>query len=193
MLKLRERVKEAEIRAVDAVRDLLSDVPSVEVESVEYERKVGGAYGVDGLIGLSYPGGSCALVVEVKSNGAPRFVRSGVYQLESCVAQLHRSGEANGGRRLIPMLVSLTCLRSRAPSAPTTMSPTSIWSGMRGSRSTPSTSSAPSQTSPAPRPERCAPSLPRRRQPSCASCCASRIEHGRFPIWPRRPMRATAM
>ena len=106
MLKLRERVKEAEIRAVDAVRDLLSDVPSVEVESVEYERKVGGAYGVDGLIGLSYPGGSCALVVEVKSNGAPRFVRSGVYQLESCVAQLHRSGEANGGRRLIPMLVS---------------------------------------------------------------------------------------
>ena len=106
MLKLSESVKELEIRAVDAVRDLLGDVPSVEIESVEYERKVGAAYGVDGLIGLSYPGGSYALVVEVKSNGAPRFVRSGVYQLESCVARLRQSGEANGDRRLIPMLVS---------------------------------------------------------------------------------------
>ena len=106
MLKSLEKVKELETRAVDAVRDLLGDVPSVEVESVEYERKVGGAYGVDGLIGLSYPGGSCALVIEVRSNGAPRFVRSGVYLLESCVARLRQSGEANGGRRLIPMLVS---------------------------------------------------------------------------------------
>ena len=106
MLKLRERVKEAEIRAVDAVRDLLSDVPSVEVESVEYERRTGPAYGVDGLIRLSYPGGSCALVIEVRSNGAPRLVRSGVYLLESCVARLRQSGEAHGGRRFIPMLVS---------------------------------------------------------------------------------------
>ena len=106
MLKPSEKVKELEIRAVDAVRDLLGDVPNVEVESVEYERKVARAYDVDGLIGLSYPGGSYAIVVEARSNGAPRFVRSGVYQLESCVARLRQSGEANGGRRLIPMLVS---------------------------------------------------------------------------------------
>ena len=106
MLKHYKRVKELKTRAVDAVRDLLGDVPSVEVESVEYERKVGGAYGADGLIGLSYPGGSCALVIEVRSNGAPRFVRSGVHLLESCVARLRQSGEANGGRRLIPVLVS---------------------------------------------------------------------------------------
>ena len=106
MLKHYERVKELKTRAMDAIRDLLGDVPSVEVESVEYERKVGGAYGVDGLIGLSYPGGSCALVIEVRSNGAPRFVRSGVHLIESCVARLRQSGEANGGRRLIPVLVS---------------------------------------------------------------------------------------
>ena len=106
MMKLAERVKTLEVRAVDAVRDLLDDLPSVKVESVEYEHKVGRAYGVDGLIGLSFPGGSYALVVEVKSNGAPRFVRSGVYQLESYVARLRRSGEANGGRRFVPMLVS---------------------------------------------------------------------------------------
>ena len=126
MLKRPETVKELEIRAVDAVRDLLGDVPSVAIESVEYERKVGAADGVDGLVGVTYPGGSYALVVEVKSNGAPRSVRSGVYQLEICVARLRQSGDANGarlafghvyieravadkprsGRHLIPILVS---------------------------------------------------------------------------------------
>ena len=106
MLKSREEVKALEIRAVDAIGDLLRDVPSVEVESVEYGGKVGPARGVDGLIALRYPGGSVALAVEAKSNGAPRFVRSGVYQLESGVARLRQSGVASDGRRLIPMLVS---------------------------------------------------------------------------------------
>ena len=91
---------------MDAVRDLLRDVSSVEVNSVEYERKIGRADSVDGLLGSSYPGGNYALVIQVKSNGAPRFVRLGVYQLESYVARLRRSGELNGGRRVIPMLVS---------------------------------------------------------------------------------------
>ena len=99
MLKPSHVMKETDIRAVDAVRDLLGDVPNVEVESVDHERHVGSAYHVDAWIGLSYPGGSYALVVDVKPNGAPRFVRSGVHQLESCVARLRQSGEANGGRR----------------------------------------------------------------------------------------------
>ncbi len=42
-------VKNPAIQALDAVRNLLGDVPSVEVESVEYERKIGRTYGVDGL------------------------------------------------------------------------------------------------------------------------------------------------
>ena len=83
MLKSGRMVKAPEIRAVDAVRDLLDDVPSVEVESIECQRQAGPDYRVGALIGLSYPGGTCALVVEVKPNGAPRFVRSGVHRLES--------------------------------------------------------------------------------------------------------------
>ena len=105
-MKSVELVKEVEIRAIDAVRDLLRNVPSVQVESVEYERQIDRDYGMDGLVAFSHRGGNYALVVEVRSNGAPRFVRSGVYRLESCVAQLRRSGEANGDRRLIPMIVS---------------------------------------------------------------------------------------
>ena len=77
MMKPANEIREVGIRAVDAVRDLLGDVPSVEIESVEYERKVGPAHTVDGVIGLSYPGGNYALVLEVKSNGAPRFVPFG--------------------------------------------------------------------------------------------------------------------
>ena len=99
-------MKDLEIRAVDAVRDLLRDVPSVKVESIEHEQNVGPGYGVDGLVGFAHHGGAYALVVEVRSNGAPRFVRSGVYQLESCVARLRQTAGANASRRLIPMLVS---------------------------------------------------------------------------------------
>ena len=106
MMKYRESVKELEVLAVDAVRDVLDRVPGVEIESVEYERKIGAAHGIDGLIDLCYPGGKYALVVEVKSNGAPRSVRSGVYQLESCVGRLSQSARANGDRHMIPMLVS---------------------------------------------------------------------------------------
>ena len=106
MLKGAKIVKNMEIQAVDAVRDLLEDVPCVEVDSIDYERMVGRDYGVDGLIGMRYAGKRYALVVEVKSNGAPRYVRSGVYHLESCVARLRQSREVNGGRRLIPMLVT---------------------------------------------------------------------------------------
>ena len=99
-------MKALEVRAVDEVRDLLLNVPSVQVESVEYERVVDRGYTMDGLVAFAHGGSNYALVVEVKSNGAPRFVRSGVYQLESCVARMCRSGKANAGRRLIPMLVS---------------------------------------------------------------------------------------
>ena len=81
--------------STDPGRQHSPPVPWVPVD----ERKVGRAYGVDGLIGLSYSGGSYALVVDVKANGAPRFARSGVYRLESCVARLLRPSEANGGRR----------------------------------------------------------------------------------------------
>ena len=66
MLKPSHMTTAAGIRAVDAVRDLLGNVPNVETESVECERRVGSAYRVDALICLRYPGGSYGLVVEVK-------------------------------------------------------------------------------------------------------------------------------
>ena len=57
MLKMDETVKEVGIRAVDAARDLLRDVPGLQVESVEYEREIGGDNAVDGLVDFAHGGG----------------------------------------------------------------------------------------------------------------------------------------
>ena len=95
-------------RAVEAVCDLLCNMPSVQVESVKYERKIGRTYNfrLDGLVEFNHGGNKYSLIIEVKSNGAPRFVRSAIYQLESYVARLRRSSEANGERHFIPIIVS---------------------------------------------------------------------------------------
>ena len=58
MLKIDHTMKEAEIRAVDAARDLLRDVPGLQVESVEYERKIGRDNAVDGLVDFAHGGGA---------------------------------------------------------------------------------------------------------------------------------------
>ena len=107
-MKYRNTVKIIEFRAVEAVRYLLYNVPSVQVESVEYERKIGPTYKyrLDGLVEFTHDGNNYSLIIEVRSNGAPRFVRSGIYQLENYVAQLRGSSEANGGRHFIPIIVS---------------------------------------------------------------------------------------
>ena len=95
-----ETVKELDIVAVDAVRDLLGHVPNLEIGSV------GRDYPIDLRIALSHGGVNYALIITVKANGAPRFVRSEVYQLRDYVAHVDQSNHADAGQRLIPMLVS---------------------------------------------------------------------------------------
>ena len=55
---------------------------------------------------LAHHGRRYALLMEFKSNGAPRFARSAIYQLESYIAHLHRSEHQDDFRQFIPMLVS---------------------------------------------------------------------------------------
>ena len=105
MMKTSVIVKDLEDQAADAVRVLLRDVPGVQVESVEREQMIADAYKVDGLIRLLYPGGSYALVIKAKRNGAPSVVRSAIYQLLNHVSRLRQSYETKGTRHFIPMLV----------------------------------------------------------------------------------------
>ena len=102
MLKTGETVKSLEDRAINAVKDLLRGMPRIEVKD---ERNLDLSYDVDGLVDLRYAGKNYVIAIEVKSNGAPRFVRLAIYQLKNCIERLQRSGEANGRRRLVPMLV----------------------------------------------------------------------------------------
>ncbi|MDE2707114.1 MAG: hypothetical protein OXI35_18770 [Gemmatimonadota bacterium] len=92
--------------AVDAVCDLLGPVPDVEIGSVDYEEHIGRDYQIDLRIALTRSGVNYALIIEVKPNGAPRFVRSAIYHLRDYVAHVNPSNQADANRRLIPMLVS---------------------------------------------------------------------------------------
>lgn len=99
MMKSTETVKEIEITAANTIRDLLGHVPNLEISSVDYEEHIGHNQ-IDLRIALSRDGVNYALIIEVKANGAPRFVRSAIYQLRDYVAH------ADANQRLIPMLVS---------------------------------------------------------------------------------------
>ena len=107
MLKEHEIVKDVESRFVDAARDRLRDVPGLQVESVEHDRRIGRGDAVDGLVELGHDGGAYTLVAGVRSNGAFRFVRAGLHQLESCVSRLRRSGDP---KILRAMGTSLSCV-----------------------------------------------------------------------------------
>ena len=106
LMKRAVEARELEILAVDGVEKLLGKVPSVQVESVEYQHRIADNLQIDGRIGLSHGGTSYQLLVEVKPDGAPRHVRSGVFQLKGYVAHIHQLGPAEANDRWIPLLAS---------------------------------------------------------------------------------------
>ena len=106
MVKPPEIEKRRESTAVDAVRALLEHVPNMEIIGVRHEQHLESGHQLDARIDLGHDGSRYALLMVIKSNGAPRFARSAVYQLESCIAHLRRSEHHDDTRHFIPMLVS---------------------------------------------------------------------------------------
>ena len=106
MVKLDELEKPLESMAVGAVRALLEHVPNIQIRGVRHEQHLEPGHRLDTRIDLDHDEIRYALLMEIKSNGAPRFARSAVYQLESYVAHLHRSEHRDNTRKVIPMLVS---------------------------------------------------------------------------------------
>ena len=92
--------------AESAVRDLISHVPNLEMGSVDYEEIVERDYQIDLRIALSREGVNYALIIEVKGNGAPSFVRSAIYRLRNYMTYANQSNRADVDQRLIPMIVS---------------------------------------------------------------------------------------
>jgi hypothetical protein len=84
MLKATNLVNDLEVRAEEALRALLSQVPPIRVEKIEHS----GANddGVDLRARLNVGGRPHVLLCEVKGNGQPRFVRMASLQLRHAIA-----------------------------------------------------------------------------------------------------------
>ncbi len=100
MMKSTEIVKDLEVEAVNAIRDLLGHVPNLEIGSVER------GYQIDLRIALSRGSANYALIIETKMNGAPSVVRHAIYHLKNYVAHMGQSNYPYASQPLIPMLVS---------------------------------------------------------------------------------------
>ena len=92
--------------ALTAARELLDHVPSLHARSAGLDPRTKSDTSIDGRIDFEHGDDTYALIIEVKSNGAPRFVRSAVYHLTAYLAQAPRSPHAGRARRLIPMIAS---------------------------------------------------------------------------------------
>lgn len=106
MMKPSESGQTLAVTAVDAARHLLGRIPHLEIGSVHHEQWLGRGCRIDGRVDFRHGDGAYALIIEVKSDGAPRFVRSAVYQLKGYLADLRESGQVDAGTGLIPMLAS---------------------------------------------------------------------------------------
>ena len=99
-------VKNVETQSLDAVHDLIFDLPGVLIESVEPESRIGENREIDGKVDFSLNDSLYSLIVEVKANGAPRYVRSGVHHLESNISRLRNDEDSDEPKHFIPILVS---------------------------------------------------------------------------------------
>jgi hypothetical protein len=91
MLKTDESTRAVETKAIQALRDLLSEIPSIRLDAIELAAASPNSE-VDIIARLASGDRSMTLICEVKSNGQPRNVRSALFQLQRHIA--HSSGDA---------------------------------------------------------------------------------------------------
>lgn len=91
MLKNQSSMKDAEVRAAEALRGLLERIPILQVKSIDTEA-VSNDWEPDLIVRLLVDGRPHQLVCEYKSNGQPRYARSAMLELRNYVA--HRAPKA---------------------------------------------------------------------------------------------------
>lgn len=97
MLKIVKSLKETEIRAIHALRAILEQVPALKLKSITRKPRIARPE-LDIVAKLSVAGRGHTLVCEVKVNGQPRYVRTGLLELRSRIAGL--------GRDVTPVLIA---------------------------------------------------------------------------------------
>lgn len=91
MLKDRNPMKDAEVRAAEALRGLLERIPILQVKGIDTEA-VSNDWEPDLIARLLVDGRPHQLVCEYKSSGQPRYARSAILELRNYVA--HRASKA---------------------------------------------------------------------------------------------------
>lgn len=99
MLKSLDPVKDVEGRAVEALRDLLSDVDPIHIDAIHRDVSFDGKH-VDIVADIKAFGRHHRLVCEVKGSGQPRHVRNAVLQLRNYLAH------ARSGRNATPVFIA---------------------------------------------------------------------------------------
>lgn len=87
MLKSIKAVKETEIRALDALRSVLAQIPVIKLKSITRESRIDQAQ-LDIVAKVTVAGRGHILACEVQESGQPRHVRTALLQLRSYVAGL---------------------------------------------------------------------------------------------------------
>ena len=83
MLKGIDIMKNIEVQALEAMRSLLQEVPSIEIGAVNHELMHAPVKGYDIVIDIGHLGRNYSMVIEVKQQGQPRYVRQAIYQLRN--------------------------------------------------------------------------------------------------------------
>ena len=99
-------LKPLESEAQDAVRALLESLPGAEVRSVEPVSVPGLNTPPVAAVHLTHGGKVRIIVIEALSDGAPRFVRSCAYRLETSIRRLHAAMRTQGVDGLNGIMVS---------------------------------------------------------------------------------------
>jgi hypothetical protein len=97
MLKTYESMKEFQMHAADAFKGLLAQVPVIMLTDIKLEA-LGPAGRMDIVAEINISGKRHTLVCEVKNNGQPRYVRTGLLQLRNYVSHL--------GKDTTPILIA---------------------------------------------------------------------------------------
>jgi hypothetical protein len=83
MLKPSEPMKELECRAANVLEKIVGEVPSIQLDAIDIEPASSSDRGIDFVFRIRVGDEPRLLVCEVKSNGQPRHVRSGLLGLRN--------------------------------------------------------------------------------------------------------------
>lgn len=90
-----------ERESVNAVQNLLRDLPGAKITALNDYR----LHAADAAVRFTHGDTAHTIIIEVKADGAPRFVRAAVHHLDSLLARLPKSDDAPTDAQPIPMLV----------------------------------------------------------------------------------------